>query len=191
MKMQWYTVYTKPYLEKKVSDSLFKKNIENYLPINRIFENYNFSERVINASLFNCYVFVKISEKQLALVKKVPGVVNLVYWLGKPVIVDETEIDSIKRFTNDHVNINIEKITLNSENSKGNNGSSLEDERPLISISQKKLKAVLPSLGYILTAEAGTSNVRIISPDPVTHQIKSGPSKLLSPVHSFYNFLKN
>ncbi len=191
MKMQWYTVYTKPYFERKVSADLSRKKIENFFPINRIVEKQHTPEKVINVPLFNCYLFVRITEKQLTQVKKISGIVSLVYWLGKPVIINDMEIDIMKRFTTDHANISIEKVILGNEKVKRVNGLNEDDERPLISIAQKKIKTVLPSLGYILSAEIEASKVRIISSNTLVHQTKSGSSRLLSPVHSFYNFLKN
>ncbi len=189
--MQWYTVYTKPHTEKKVSDLLSRKKIENYLPLNRIVENPDVSSKVINEPLFSCYVFVKANDKQLTQIKKIEGVVNLVYWLGKPVIINESEIEQIRRFTTDYVNLSVEKITLGNENVRHIDGLTADESRQIMPAMQKKVKATLSSLGYILSAEVETSKVRIISANSLVDQTKTGSLRLLSPVHSFYNFLKN
>ena len=48
--------------------------------------------------LFNSYVFVQIAESSRNLVFGSPGVVRYLFWLGKPAIVREEEINVIKKW---------------------------------------------------------------------------------------------
>jgi transcription antitermination factor NusG len=191
MEKQWYSVYTKPRSEKKVSESLTRKKIENYFPLNRRVENWNVNKKIINEPLFSCYVFVRATKTQLLELKKIPGIVNLVYWLGKPVIIDDFEIDMIKNFINAHIKVTVEKITMGNNTSKTMESSVMEPERSFITIKNKKVSAILPSLGYVLSAEVETSHVRIISSDNIIHRQKPIPAKLFNPVHSLNSFFKN
>jgi len=191
MEKQWYVVYTKPRLEKKVSEILTRKGVENYFPLNRIVIDWNSNKKIIDEPLFGCYVFVRTTVKQACELKKVTGIVNLVYWLGKPVIVDDLEISMIAGFLKDHINVTTEKITLGTGTLRKFDTSTVEQEGSLITVKNKKVNVVLPSLGYILSAEVETSNVRIISTDNLIRRPKLMPAKLFNPVHTFSNFFRN
>lgn len=187
--MQWFVVYTKSRAEKKVSEILTRKKIENYLPLNRVNKKYKIKSKISDEPLFKSYVFVFINERRLAEVKKVSGILNLVYWLGKPVVINDSEIELIKRFLSDHLNVTAEKIRLGENKLRKIEDSFTEEEKR--KVIHKKVRIVLESLGYIITAETEASKVRIISPNSLIHQTRSGPLKLFNPVHTFYNFFKN
>jgi len=191
MEKQWYAVYTKPRVEKKVSENLNRKKIENYFPLNRIVEDWNANKKIIDEPLFACYIFVRVSRLQLGELKKIPGIVNLVYWLGKPVIIDDLEINMIKNFLNAHINVTVEKMTFGSDIMLKSDSSTLEQEGSMITLKSKKVNVALPSLRYIISAEVETSNVRIISSDNIIRRPKLMPPKLFNSVHSFNNLFKN
>ncbi|MEO6327580.1 MAG: transcription termination/antitermination NusG family protein [Ginsengibacter sp.] len=190
MKKRWYAVYTKPNTEKKVSVILARKKIENYFPLNKVIRNHGVTTKIINTALFPCYIFVYVTENQLIEVKRTRGIVNIVYWLGDPVMVNDLEINLIKRFLNDHFNVTAEKIVLAIETSGSVDNLILETEGSFMTVSHKKVRAILPSLGYQITAEIN-SNIRIISSDNLIHQTKPESYRLPKPVHTFYNLFKN
>jgi transcription antitermination factor NusG len=191
MEKQWYSVYTKPRSERKVSESLTRKKIENYLPLNRIVENLNANRKIVDEPLFSCYLFVRATKTQLLELKKLSGVVNLVYWLGKPVVIDDLEIDTIKFFLDAHINVTIEKVTIGDNTFKKLDSSTMELERSLMTVKSKKVNAVLPSLGYVLSAEVETSHVRIISSDNIMRRPKLMPAKLFNQVQSLNSLFKD
>src|ERR1039458_10003190 len=45
-------------------------------------------------------------------VRKIPGILNYVYWLGKPAIIKEEEIITIKKFLNEFHDVVVEKREL-------------------------------------------------------------------------------
>ena len=47
MEKQWYAVYTRPGVEKKVCEILTRKKIENYFPLNRIVGDWNLNKKII------------------------------------------------------------------------------------------------------------------------------------------------
>ena len=98
--MNWYVVYTKPKWEKKVAEQLSKSGLECYCPL--IIQERQWSDRKkkVEVPLFNSYVFVQVSESDRNLVFNSPGVVRYLFWLGKPAIVRDEEIDIIKKWLN-------------------------------------------------------------------------------------------
>ena len=67
--------------------------------------------------VFKGYVFVKLEDQKKWEVKAVSGVLNFVYWLGKPAMIREEEIDIIKKFLNEFNDVQVEAkgLVVNSE----------------------------------------------------------------------------
>lgn len=91
--MAWYAVYTKSRTEKKVALRLKEAGIEAYCPVNKREKQWSDRRKVTEEPLFRSYVFVNIDlEKQSATVRRTLGVVNFVYWLQKPAVIQDDEI---------------------------------------------------------------------------------------------------
>ncbi len=163
MQVKWYAVYSKPNCEKKVAEILTQKKIENYCPINRVEKYWNGSRKLTEEPLFTNYIFVRGTEFQHTELKKIYGIVNLVYWLGKPVVITDLEIETIRCFLNDHINVTIEKtmVDLNDPESKINKNNR-ERERTMSTIKNNKIFVILSSIGYIMSTEVETPNVKLI-----------------------------
>lgn len=157
MQKKWYAVYTKPNQEKKVLALLSKKKIENYCPLNKITERENEDKKKTHLEpLFPCYVFVHITEHDMSNVKQLNGIINFVYWLGRPVNIRGIEMENIQEFVDSFSNISVEKTEVNL-----NNLVRIVSKKPLkneydnvIPLNATIVKITLPSLGYILTANA-------------------------------------
>jgi transcription antitermination factor NusG len=98
MSQKWYAVYTRPRWEKKVNTLLLQKGIEAYCPLNKVRRKWSDRIKTVEEPLFKSYVFVKIKDEDRTNVRMTNGVVNFVYWNGKPAIIKEKEIQTIKRF---------------------------------------------------------------------------------------------
>ena len=104
--------------------------------------------------LFKSYVFVYISEDQIGRLRRVEGVVNFLYWLGKPAVIKDQEIEIIKEFANDYQDIKIQRTTVDMNDAiQIIDEPSYKMEGKFISIKSKTVKVKLPSLGYTLIAE--------------------------------------
>jgi transcription antitermination factor NusG len=55
-------------------------------------------KKIINAPLFNSYIFVQIEEKDRNKIFQVNGVVRYLFWLGKPALVKDSEIEAIRNW---------------------------------------------------------------------------------------------
>lgn len=109
---KWYAVYTKPRWEKKTAALLAQKELESYCPLNRVVKQWSDRKKKVEEPLFTSYVFVHITEAQKEAVRRTEGVVNFVYWLGKPAVIDEKEIEAIRDFVQQHENIRLETLSL-------------------------------------------------------------------------------
>ncbi|CAM3674009.1 UpxY family transcription antiterminator [Flavobacterium chungbukense] len=94
--MNWYVIYTKPKWEKKVADKLQQLGIECYCPLITQVKQWSDRKKKIEVPLFNSYVFVQIADSERSSVFQVAGVIRYLFWLGKPAIVKDEEINIIK-----------------------------------------------------------------------------------------------
>ena len=88
-----------------------RKKFEYCCPVNGIPKNRDI-RKAKETPLFKGFVFVKIRDLQPDELRKINGVVNIIYWLGKPVSVKNGEIKAIRLFLRDYKNITIEKTEI-------------------------------------------------------------------------------
>lgn len=161
---KWYAVYTKPKWEKKVSELLSRKKIENYCPLNKVVRQWHDRKKVIMEPLFTSYVFVRLSEGDLWTSKTVDGVLSVVHWLSKPAVIRNEEIETIQRFLNEYENIHLEKAKVNlNDKVRVVCGPLMSLEGNVLEIKNKSVKVLLPSLGYHMVAELNISSVEKVA----------------------------
>jgi transcription antitermination factor NusG len=159
----WYAVYTKPRWEKKVAELLTRKKIENYCPLNRVRKQWADRKKIVYEPLFTSYVFVRVTEQEQIQLRKTDGIINLVYWLGKPAIIKNEEIDIIKKFLSEHKHVSLEKTSVKVDDLvQVISGALMNYEGKVASVMTKTVKVVLPSLGYMMLAEVEKINVKLL-----------------------------
>jgi len=94
--MPWFVIYTKSRNEKKVAELLQKNGVEVFCPLVKLKKNWSDRTKIVETPLFNSYVFVNLSEKDRNVVFNVPGVIRYLFWLKKPAIARDSEIESLK-----------------------------------------------------------------------------------------------
>ena|SRR5689334_10205010 len=163
---KWYAVYTRPRWEKKVAEILTHKKIENYCPLNKVVRQWSDRKKIVLEPLFTSYVFVKTDQQQHAEIRKIQGIINFVYWLNRPAVIRNEEIENIREFLNEHINVQIQKTPVNiNDPVKVIKGPLMDYEGNVIAIKSKTLKILLPSLGYMMIAEVEKTSIKIISND--------------------------
>lgn len=159
----WYAVYTRPRCEKKVAEHFAKKNVESYCPLNRVLRKWSDRRKVVFEPLFTTYVFVKASESEITTLRQTDGVVNLVYWLNKPAVIPEKEIEAIRIFLQEHSNVSLQKTTINiNDRVRITGGPLVAHEGQILAVKKRSVKVSLPSLGYMMNAEVETADVEVM-----------------------------
>jgi len=160
---KWFAVYTKLHCEKKVSEILTRKGIENYCPVNKVLKQGTDRKKIIHTPLFPSCLFVRISPDQQVSVRQTSGILNFLFWLNKPAVIRDKEIEIIKKFLKEHNFIGLEKVDVHTNDIvKTNCAPVIEQEGNVVSIKGKTVKMILPSLGFIMSAELETVNVKLI-----------------------------
>ena len=96
--MNWYVVYTKPKWEKKVAERLNEIGVHTYCPLITKVSQWSDRKKTLTVPLFNSYIFVQVSEKERNNIFQVTGAIRYLFWLGKPAVVKDSEIDAIKEW---------------------------------------------------------------------------------------------
>ena len=153
MSVKWYAIYTRPRWEKKVNSLLLEKGIESYCPLNKVRRKWSDRIKTIEEPLFKSYVFVKINDEGRTNVRMTNGVVNFVYWNGKPAVIKEKEIQTIKRFLDEYENVEVVKMELAPDDRiRVIAGPMMDQEGKIIELKNKTAKVCIDSLGYMLIA---------------------------------------
>lgn len=150
---KWLAIYTKPRWEKKVNQLLQEKGVESYCPLNKVKRKWSDRIKTVEEPLFKSYVFVKVNEVDRTSVRMTNGVINFVYWNGKPAVIKEKEINAIKRFLDEYENIEVKPMELKINQRVVITGGPLMDqEGKVIGLRPKIAQVAIDSLGYILIA---------------------------------------
>lgn len=160
LEKKWYALYTRPRWEKKVAELLTRKQMENYCPLNKVKKQWADRKKIVYEPLFSSYVFVNIATTEIIPAKETEGVLNFVYWEGKPAVVKDEEIEIIKRFLNEHENVSIERADINpADKIRIITGPLMMREGKVVEVRQRTVKVIIPSIGFNLVAEIERSNV--------------------------------
>jgi len=164
-KKKWFVVYTKPRWEKKVFGLLTERGMEAYCPLNRVRKKWSDRVKWVEEPLFKSYVFVRAraAEDDQAKIRMTGGVVNFVYWLGKPAVVKDREIEIIRKFLNDYDEVRAEPLELD-RNDKViiRKGIFMDKEAKVVKVVNNKVQVIIESIGFSLVAVIDKSNVSMI-----------------------------
>ncbi|MHA8067473.1 UpxY family transcription antiterminator [Aquirufa sp. ROCK2-A2] len=154
--MAWYALYTKSRMEKKVAERLLVQGIECYCPIIKQKKQWSDRKKWVEEPVFKSYVFVNINySTQNVLVRQTIGVVNFVYWLHQPAVVQDDEIKLIQSFLAEHSEVETSSksikvgdfITLDS-------GAMMGQTAEVIAFKNKnEVRLFVKSLGFELVAK--------------------------------------
>jgi transcription antitermination factor NusG len=159
----WYAVYTKPRWEKKVYALLEKEGFEAYCPLNRVRKKWSDRVKWTEEPLFKSYVFVRAKNEELMGVRQVNGVVNFVYWLGKPAVVRDKDIQVIRKFLNDYDDISVSPIDVRKDDKiMIRKGALMDKQAKVVEVLNSRVRVVIESIGFELTAVVEKSNVRVV-----------------------------
>ncbi|MGX5818966.1 UpxY family transcription antiterminator [Chitinophaga lutea] len=160
----WYAIYTRPRWEKKVAALLERRQVESYCPLNTVERQWSDRRKLIQEPLFTSYVFVRIPESKMPHVRETEGVVNFVYWLGKPAVIADHEIDMIRRFLRHYKQISLEKFPLRHDALVEITAGPLMHQRGrIVELGKNRVKTVLHTLGYSMIATVATDEVMMVT----------------------------
>jgi transcription antitermination factor NusG len=160
----WYAIYTKPRWEKKVHSLLADKKIESYCPLNKVRKKWSDRMKTVEEPLFKSYVFARVNEEEQTKVRMTAGVMNFVYWQGKPAIIPAREIETIRKFLNEYENVLTEPVQLREDGKVIiRQGLFMDREAKILKIEGNRVKVIIESIGYALVASIDKKNLSTLT----------------------------
>ena len=113
-------------------------------------------KKIIEEPLFKSYVFVRIDDTERSKVLMTDGALNFVYYLGKPAVIKDEEVENIKLYLAEKD----AKITIISDEGfssgdlvKVNYGVFMDQEGTVVRGGKKKVYVQLQGLGQVMIVE--------------------------------------
>jgi len=157
---KWFAIYTKPRWEKKVYKLLIENDFEAYCPINKVRKKWSDRYKIVEVPLFTSYVFVRIDATMTTKVRMIDGVLNFVYWNGKPAVVKDFEIDNIKKFLGEYEYVDLESIDFKADdNVLIASGAFMDMEGKVLKQLGNFVEIEIKSLGFKLVAKVEKANL--------------------------------
>lgn len=152
--MGWYVLYVKSKYEIKAATALEKMGIEVYCPVIKELRQWSDRKKMVTKPLFSSYLFIRIQEQYRELVFEVTGIMRYVYWLGKPAMVKDIEIEIIKDWLEGGRTEKIEVEGLQpGDRIKLNSGVFKDKDARIVYISKKNMRLILEDLGFTVTVK--------------------------------------
>ena len=153
---KWFALYTKPRWEKKVDNTLIRKDIESWCPLQKVERQWSDRKKIIEDPIFKSYVFVHINEEDRLKVLQTEGVLNFVHYLNKPAIIRDEESEVIKSFLSEkEVSISTQSIRSFKEEDKVivKHGVFMDNTGTVLRSTPNKVYIKLESLQQVMIVE--------------------------------------
>lgn len=129
--------------------------MESYCPLNTVLRRWSDRVKKVEEPLFKSYVFVHIREADKQMVLNTPGVVNFVYWLGKPAVIRDEEIGEIRRFLGEYENVEV--VRLEQPIQPGarvriTSGLMMDQQAVALRVHNRTVEVLIESIGFKLRA---------------------------------------
>lgn len=104
---QWVALYTNPRAEKATAKRLQDLGYETYLPLQHAIHRWSDRWKSVEVPLLPSYLFVKIRSTDVVPIRGINGVSFIVSWHGKPGVIPDDEIKSMRRMVDADAQIHV------------------------------------------------------------------------------------
>ncbi len=149
---RWFAVYTRSKSEKVVQRLLTNKDIETYLPLQRVTRRYTRKIKHYDIPLISCYIFVKITKSEYVPVLETENVAKFIRFARNLYSIPEEQINLLKRIVGEGEDVVAEPGSFNEGDAVEVIGGKLTGIKGRMVERQGKKHMVveLESIGYSL-----------------------------------------
>tara|TARA_B110000003_G_scaffold131196_1_gene133300 strand:+ start:333 stop:803 length:471 start_codon:yes stop_codon:yes gene_type:complete len=148
---KWFILFTKPNKEIQVAKHLKELGFASFCPTTTIIKQYSDRKKKIIKPLIPSYVFVFIEDAKRNDVFSIFGIVRYMFWMGKPAIVRDNEIELMKQYHNGlYQSVSLTKITRG-QLYKISEGIFAGKTGKIVETQKNKIKLELESLGMTVS----------------------------------------
>ena len=153
--LNWYALYTKPRKEQKVAQQLEQLGFIIYLPLKTEIRQWSDRKKKVVSPMFSSYVFIKIEESKRQEVFIIDGVLNYVFWLGKPAVIRDEEMELMRREI-DQPNSEVTVVSIQPGDKIQLQQGVFKGQNAIVNhATNQKVHLFLPSLGVKLIISRG------------------------------------
>ena len=151
--MNWYVLCTKPRHEAKTAHALEQLGFEVYCPVKTEVRQWSDRKKKVRSPLFSKYIFVRTCEQNRNGVFQAAGVLNYLFWLKKPAVVPEQEMNALRCYLEDEA-IDSEDLRCfkSGDTVELKQGFFKGQKAEIKKINNQRVELILPVLGYRLIA---------------------------------------
>lgn len=151
--MPWYVIRTKPQHETKSAKLLEDLGVDVYCPVITEVRQWSDRKKKVTVPLFRTYIFANLDDSNRNKIYEAPGVLGFLNWLGKPALARPEEIEAIDSWLNNDKLDSFEVGSLTAgDKVEIKAGTFAKKEAIIKEVGSKKLKLILPEIGWTLTA---------------------------------------
>ena len=161
---RWLVAYTKPRNEKKALERLSQKGFTVYCPLKKEKKKWSDRWKWVESPLLPSYLFVWVAPSEQTEVLQDPSVVRWLYWLGKPAVVRDEEIETLRKWLNDFPEAEFQVEPLRAgDRVRVKNGALMGETATVLSTSSTKLELYLIELSAKITLNLKTNQIEKIN----------------------------
>jgi len=151
--MNWYVLYVKSQTEKKTASALERMGLEVFCPTKTEVRQWSDRKKKVKVPLFKSYVFVRLEEGERQQVFAVHSVVRYLFWLGKPAIVRDEELRTVKNWLDDERVAEMQVLQFNPGDRVEIKSGVFKGQSGIIDqTGARKVRLLLKNLGVIVEA---------------------------------------
>ena len=162
---KWLVIYTRPRWEKKVDAMLQLQGITSYCPLRKTRHQWADRSKEVALPLFNSYVFVYIDPREELKVRSTLGVVNFVYYMGKPAQVRAEVMEQLKKCIDtcsDLEVMDLQQMEVG-DRVKIKQGLMSNKEGQVIRLGEKEVVVVIDHLNCVLLSKVSRIALELIN----------------------------
>ena len=154
--MPWFVLKTKPNSEKKVADLLQDMQMDACCPVRTEIRQWSDRKKKVKVPLLPSMILVNCAESERDRVFGIPQVRGYLFWLGKPAIVTEKEVEALKSFENEDYK-RFELVAVKPGQKIDLSSMGLKHQKGVVKyVSGDQCWVVLDNLGYVVKLQLGT-----------------------------------
>jgi len=115
----WYVAYTFPNAEKSIQRNLVKMQITSFLPLRETVREWKDRRKKVSTPLFPNYIFIYSSHNERYEALCIKGIVKYVSFEGKPAIIRNEQIESLKRLVHGDIEVHQRSVLKPRNNYRG------------------------------------------------------------------------
>ena len=152
--MPWFVICTKFKSEFKNAKTLVDNGFEVYCPSVVSVKQWSDRKKRVKTPLFTSLIFINIAAGSRDSVFDYISSSRYLFWLGKPAVVRESEIAVLKAWmSNDQLDVERVSAISPGDNLTISKGSFKDKEATVQEIGKKRMKLILPLLGYTINVK--------------------------------------